>query len=530
VTVGQFRRFVEQTGYRTEAERDGTGGNGWNEAIKKWERDPKYTWRNPGFTQADDHPVVDVSWNDAVAFGDWLSGQDGLKPFDHVHARGPWDGDGYRLPTEAEWEYACRAGTTTRYQGGDDPETLAQVGNIADGTFKAKLSGWTSAVTAQDGYVYTAPVGRFRANAFGLYDMHGNVWEWCLDGYEADYYKKAPGADPLSSSQAASRVSRGGSWDYLSRDVRSAYRARDAPVHRYSNVGFRVVRVLPSRLPTGSQVVKASDPPVIPPRSTPRISTITPSRDASAVAVPVRGITIDGDLKDWPVAMPRQSILKLLTGVGTYGSGELEHADLSTSPDLSVVFTAGYDLKEQLVYLAVIVRDDKLVVGNTSHLDTDAVEVYIDGLHSERRIPRPEGNPWSEKIDLSALPVQQYVAIPGPGKIYGSKSDTNPVLMAGDVRRTRTRMAFRREHDITTYEWAIQVFDVYPDRPTKLEPGKRIGFDLAVADRDVPASSLPGVIEPEKDRLDWIYWGPKWNGIKTLDAGNLGELILGDEP
>ena len=161
-----------------------------------------------GFAQTEDHPVVNVSWNDAVAFCGWLSGRDGLKPFDHVHARGPWDGAGYRLPTEAEWEYACRAGTTTRYQSGDDPETAATVGNVADGTARAKYPGWTT-IAAQDGYVYTAPVGRFRANAFGLYDMQGNVWEWCWDWYHPDYYKKSPGADPLSSSQATWRVFRG---------------------------------------------------------------------------------------------------------------------------------------------------------------------------------------------------------------------------------------------------------------------------------------------------------------------------------
>jgi formylglycine-generating enzyme required for sulfatase activity/serine/threonine protein kinase len=247
VTVGQFRRFVEQTGYRTQAETDGTGGTCWNEAIRGFEQDPKYTWRNPGFAQTDDHPVGNVTWNDAIAFCDWLSGLDGLKRFDHVHARGPWDGEGYRLPTEAEREYACRAGTTTRYESGDDPKTLAQVGNIADGTARAKHSDWSWAIAARDGYVYTAPVGRFRPNAFGLYDMHGNVWEWCWDGYEADYYKKSPGADPLSSSQAGLRLMRGGGWCDAPQHATSARRGAFGPEYRISNVGFRLARVPSSR-------------------------------------------------------------------------------------------------------------------------------------------------------------------------------------------------------------------------------------------------------------------------------------------
>jgi hypothetical protein len=122
--------------------------------------------------------------------------------------------------------------------------------------------------------------------------------------------------------------------------------------------------------------------------------------------------------------------------------------------------------------------------------------------------------------------VQQYVAIPGPGKVYGSTYDTNPVLLAGDLRRTRTRMAFRREAGVTTYEWAIQPFDRYPDQPTRLVPGKRIGFDVAVADKDVPATSMQGRNEPEEDKVAWIYWGQEWAGMKVLNAGNLGEIVL----
>ena len=147
VTRGQFRQFVADAGYRTEAERDGKGGYGWNEEAKKFETNPRYSWENPGFDQTDEHPVVNVSWNDAVAFTQWLSRKEGKL---------------YRLPTEAEWEYACRAGTTSRYSFGDDTEGLAGVANVADATAKQRYRDWTC-IAGSDGYIYTAPVAQFRA-------------------------------------------------------------------------------------------------------------------------------------------------------------------------------------------------------------------------------------------------------------------------------------------------------------------------------------------------------------------------------
>ena len=148
----------------------------------------------------------------------------------------------FNLPTEAEWEYACRAGTTTRYFSGDDPETLAKVGNVADATAKAQFPGWAWTLKASDGYVFTSPVGSFQPNAFGLYDMHGNAWQWCADWYEAEYYAKSPADDPNGPDSGDSRVLRGGSWSDWPGSTRSAKRGSSSPVARINFTGFRVSR------------------------------------------------------------------------------------------------------------------------------------------------------------------------------------------------------------------------------------------------------------------------------------------------
>jgi formylglycine-generating enzyme required for sulfatase activity len=206
VTRGQFQRFVEATRYQTDAEKDGQG---------KWGQDPKFTWRSPGFDQTDDHPVVNVSWNDATAFSAWLSRQEGQE---------------YRLPTEAEWEYACRAGTTTRLSFGDDEDALGQY-------------AWYAANSKDQ----THPVGEKKPNAFGLYDMHGNVWEWCWDGYDAAYYQKSPAVDPRGPDPASDRVFRGGSQNNEPRYARSAYRYGFEPDTRHDYLGFRLALVQSGR-------------------------------------------------------------------------------------------------------------------------------------------------------------------------------------------------------------------------------------------------------------------------------------------
>ena len=232
VTVGQFRRFVTATSYRTEAETDGEGGYGWNESTGKLEgQDVKYNWKSTGFAQTDDHPVVNVTWNDAVKFCEWLSRTEGKT---------------YRLPTEAEWEYACRAGSSSRFSFGDSEGELTRHANVADATAKAKLSNYSSLTytSGRDGFVFTAPVGSFRANDFGLHDLHGNVWEWCQDLYDSKAYtnRGAVTSDPLvKTGSGSSRVLRGGSWFYYAIRARSAYRDYYSPGNRSYGIGFRVV-------------------------------------------------------------------------------------------------------------------------------------------------------------------------------------------------------------------------------------------------------------------------------------------------
>jgi formylglycine-generating enzyme required for sulfatase activity len=226
VTVGQFKAFVKDASYKTQAEKDGKGGRGFD--GKEFVYKPEFTWKNLYFTQADDQPVVVVTWNDVVAFCEWLSKKEGRT---------------YRLPTEAEWEYACRAGTTTRFNTGEKEEDLKGAGNIADAALRAKWKDAFWAMSWDDGYPFTAPVGKFRANAFGLSDMHGNAWEWCSDWYGEDYYGKSPRQDPQGPATGKHRVSRGGAWSTQPKFCRSAFRDWHEPDYRSDCVGFRVVSV-----------------------------------------------------------------------------------------------------------------------------------------------------------------------------------------------------------------------------------------------------------------------------------------------
>jgi formylglycine-generating enzyme required for sulfatase activity len=226
VTVGQFRKFVDDTGHRTDAEKEGWA---WAWTGTKWDKVNGRSWRDPGFPQGDRHPVVFVSWNDATAFARWLSQKVG-KP--------------YRLPTEAEWEYAARGRSSRRNYWGRETDDACRYANAADQALK-KAYGWTPIHECDDGAVNTAPAGSYQPNAFGLYDMMGNAWEWCQDWYGATYFKQSPEQDPRGPATGSYRVRRGGGWHSWPAHVRVTERGRGEPTDRLDDLGFRLWRTGP---------------------------------------------------------------------------------------------------------------------------------------------------------------------------------------------------------------------------------------------------------------------------------------------
>ena len=207
ITVGQFREFVKSTGFRTEAEK----GDGAYVYDGSWQKKSDANWKNPYFSQSDNNPLTCVSWNDCQEFIKWLNQRD--------------PGKNYRLPTESEWEYSCRAGTTTRFYSGSSDSDLDRV-------------GWYT--SNSDSKTHT--VGQKQPNTWGLYDMHGNVWEWCEDWYGD--YPSGSVTDPRGPSSGSYRVYRGGSWYSNAGDCRSANRHDGTPSSRGYGLGFRLARSL----------------------------------------------------------------------------------------------------------------------------------------------------------------------------------------------------------------------------------------------------------------------------------------------
>ena len=225
VTVTEFQEFIEASGYRTDAEK---GNGSWMYEGAEWKEKEGINWRY-GVSGIErkageyNHPVVHVSWNDADAYCKWRTVTTGKK---------------FRLPTEAEWEYACRAGTTTPFNT-----------SVNITTDQANYNGNYPYNNNREGLFRenTVAVDMFAPNAWGLHNMHGNVWEWCSDWYGEKYYDecKAKGIvdNPDGPKKGSGRVLRGGSWGGGAEDCRSAYRGGGSPGDRTYYVGFRLVFV-----------------------------------------------------------------------------------------------------------------------------------------------------------------------------------------------------------------------------------------------------------------------------------------------
>jgi formylglycine-generating enzyme required for sulfatase activity len=238
VTVGQFRRFVNATGYQTDAEKNDSNYKGCNaiiegDTISEWSRIADANWRSPGFELSDNMPVTCVSWNDTQVFIEWLSSETGQT---------------YRLPTEAEWEYTARAGSRSTRFWGDDPDKACLYANVADRDSRVFNLGYPKH-NCSDGYIYSAPVGSYEPNALGLSDMIGNVYEWCQDWFGA--YPEEPVIDPkgpsadaptgLSGGSDPWHLVRGCSWSQPNHACRSADRYYVSADLRRTDIGFRLV-------------------------------------------------------------------------------------------------------------------------------------------------------------------------------------------------------------------------------------------------------------------------------------------------
>ena len=222
VTVGEFGRFAAAAGRETTEPC-------WTAEDGKWRNSPDSDWRDPGFEQGDDSPVVCVNWDDAKAYADWLS----------LETR-----QDYRLLTEAEWEYAARAGVAApRYwDGGADLE--CRHANGADRALRQVSSGWSWGAACDDGAAHTAPAGSYAPNGFGLHDMLGNAWEWVEDCWDDNYTDAPADGTARVSDGCPERAVRGGSWSNGPRFLRFAVRRGNEAAARVDVYGFRIARTI----------------------------------------------------------------------------------------------------------------------------------------------------------------------------------------------------------------------------------------------------------------------------------------------
>jgi formylglycine-generating enzyme required for sulfatase activity len=217
ITVEDFQKFVAAGG------RDVQGCETYD---GEWKHRPAASWADPGFAQSEHHPVTCISWNDAVAYAEWLSAKSGHR---------------YRLPSASEWEYAARAGDESARSWSADATAVCANANVADRSAERRFPGW-AVFPCDDGYVYTAPAGSFHPNALGLQDMLGNVLVWTEDCWQADYVGSPSDGSPRVEGDCREHEVRGASWFTAPAAVSASYRNHFAADYRTSSLGFRLVR------------------------------------------------------------------------------------------------------------------------------------------------------------------------------------------------------------------------------------------------------------------------------------------------
>ncbi|MCY4056854.1 MAG: formylglycine-generating enzyme family protein [Gammaproteobacteria bacterium] len=342
VTNDQFSRFVEDSGYEMPggciSDPDGDG---------VWAAEESGTWKNLGREFRGDFPASCIDWHAANAYVLWL----GLRT-----------GSRYRLPTEAEFEYALRAGSDTGYHFGDDPELLCEYGNVPDQSRNA-VSPELVTTVCSDGFADMAPVGQFKPNAFGVHDMTGNVWEWLADCYEPSYANVPTDGTALVKDDCGAYSIRGGSWGYDLPSLRSADRSDDPPDILFDGIGFRVARDLIPEPNVPDWNLRVFED------KTHSVSVLYPASYTTVVAGMDKLFSVSS-----PYGLPRMAI-------GLTADADADVARLVDAHNTSLAFGKSKGVKTEP---SGDERDQTVRVGTTTlHGGVVADEVTVDWQHAE---------------------------------------------------------------------------------------------------------------------------------------------------
>ncbi len=443
VTVGQFRQFIDATEYRTQAEQFGAGNDSTSAApVDVATGAAVITWRKPTYEVVDEHPVTQVTWFDAVEFCNWLSERE---QFSRCYERSDglnWqlitDANGFRLPTEAEWEFACRAGTITHFSFGDDATLITDF----DWSAESHVTG-------------PQPVGGKKPNPFGLFNMHGNVREWCNDWYiAAAYAPLTPDSttmqtDPHGPVSGTDRVMRGGRWSHPAVGSRSAFRYDINPFLRNDRGGFRIARSLRSST------------------QSPETNAVTTSQKSP-----------DRTAAEWVIA---QGGLVQLTGNASYIS-EVAHLPEGDF-ELSVVSMNKVMLSGPAA--------DLTLLRNLQHLEfigLDGANISLEGLAGLSQIPSLQRISLGGPTPLSDERIEALLSIKTLRKLYFVAASVTPMHCADIARELSEVTSLDLSQNMLVDDTAVESLS----QLTKLEGLKLNGTSVTATGVSSLKLALPG--------------------------------------